>query len=161
MDSFNNTSDSRPEHHVHSQEEPLPGARGAHATYDYSPENLDRTPSSAFTSGGGALATGGGLTSDSHHEHTETGLQQPSTGGQNAFNSERPLDVEPTTQGGVAIGGDEARDLPQGKASFMDKIVGKTEKVRSTECLASLIMITDDVLFPVGVRKSNEECGAA
>ncbi|KAH9972095.1 hypothetical protein BGW80DRAFT_1316406 [Lactifluus volemus] len=46
--------------------------------------------------------------------------------GKNAFNFERPLDVKPT-QAGVARGGQE--DLPMGKASFLDKVIGKAEKV--------------------------------
>ncbi|KAI0255584.1 hypothetical protein BJV78DRAFT_1099693, partial [Lactifluus subvellereus] len=47
--------------------------------------------------------------------------------GQSAFNSERPLDVQPTQTGGVARGGQD--DLPMGKASFLDKVIGKAEKV--------------------------------
>ncbi|KAI0321318.1 hypothetical protein OF83DRAFT_1051434 [Amylostereum chailletii] len=48
--------------------------------------------------------------------------------GQNAFNTERPLNVRPAPEGeGVARDGKEG--LPMGKATFMDKMVGKTEKV--------------------------------
>ena len=66
--------------------------------------------------------------------------------GQNAFNSERPLNVQPTqagrllprshsrkcvnfciTLGGVARGGRD--DVPLEKAGLVDKVVGKTEKV--------------------------------
>jgi len=37
------------------------------------------------------------------------------------------LNVQPTSQGGVAIGGHD--DLPEGKASVTDKLIGKTQKV--------------------------------
>ncbi|KAF9078302.1 hypothetical protein BDP27DRAFT_1309371 [Rhodocollybia butyracea] len=37
------------------------------------------------------------------------------------------MDVQPTSAGGVAVRGNA--DLPEGKASMMDKIVGKTQKV--------------------------------
>ncbi|KAH9170721.1 hypothetical protein EDB89DRAFT_1836952, partial [Lactarius sanguifluus] len=47
--------------------------------------------------------------------------------GQNAFNSERPLDVQPTQSGGVARDGKEG--LPMGKAGLVDKAIGKVEKV--------------------------------
>ncbi|TRM63204.1 hypothetical protein BD626DRAFT_402834 [Schizophyllum amplum] len=50
-----------------------------------------------------------------------------STAGKNAFTEERPMGVEPTSQGGVAVGGQD--DKPMGKAKFTDKMVGKTEKV--------------------------------
>ncbi|KAI0291566.1 hypothetical protein BC826DRAFT_1022504 [Russula brevipes] len=53
--------------------------------------------------------------------------ENPQTQSQNAFNSERPLDVLPTQAGGVARGGRE--DVPMGKASLLDKVVGKAEKV--------------------------------
>jgi len=110
MSAFNPTdSQVRPEHHVHDSSEILPGARGAQAgAYDYTPETLDRTPSAAW-----------GLAA----EPTEPIGQE----GKNAFNSDRPLNVEPTSQGGVAIDGRD--DLPEGKPKLMDKIIGKTEKV--------------------------------
>jgi len=51
----------------------------------------------------------------------------PGQQGRNAFNSERPLDVRPAPEGGVAMGGQSS--LPQGHATMADKIVGKMEKV--------------------------------
>ncbi|KAH9044867.1 hypothetical protein EDB84DRAFT_803146 [Lactarius hengduanensis] len=51
----------------------------------------------------------------------------PGAQGQNAFNSERPLDVQPTQSGGVARDGKEG--LPKGKAGLVDKAFGKVEKV--------------------------------
>jgi len=50
----------------------------------------------------------------------------PSTG-RNAFNSERPLNVKPTDQGGVAIDG--RGDPPEGHANMADKVIGKVQKV--------------------------------
>ena len=47
--------------------------------------------------------------------------------GRNAFNSERPLNVRPTDQGGVAIDG--RGDLPEGHANMTDKVIGKVQKV--------------------------------
>ena len=73
--------------------------------------------------------------------------EEPMLQGQNAFNSERPLNVKPTqsgkcgvpwliiplniriTLGGVARDGREG--LPMGKAGLVDKAIGKVEKVRS------------------------------
>ena len=77
------------------------------------------------------------------------GLQQQhrtgSAAGRTAFTEERPLGVQPTSQGafacsshsislfadahtgGVAVGGQD--DKPMGHAKLTDKIVGKTEKV--------------------------------
>lgn len=52
---------------------------------------------------------------------------QDSSLGQNAFNSERPLNVKPTNQGGVAVGG--RGDLPEGHANMADKMIGKMQKV--------------------------------
>ncbi|KIY67389.1 hypothetical protein CYLTODRAFT_353334, partial [Cylindrobasidium torrendii FP15055 ss-10] len=40
---------------------------------------------------------------------------------------ERPLDVKPSHAGGVAVGG--RSDVPEGKATALDKLAGKTEKV--------------------------------
>ena len=67
-----------------------------------------------------------------------------SAAGRTAFTEERPLGVQPTSQGasfittfltsltdthtgGVAVGGQD--DKPMGHAKLTDKIVGKTEKV--------------------------------
>lgn len=112
---FDESSFTRPEHHVHPSSEPLPGARGAAPTADYSPTTIERTPSSAFD--------------PNNIDHAATSHNMERTG-ENAFNTERPLNVEPAPQGGVAVGGDEGAELPMGKASMGDKIIGKTQKVR-------------------------------
>ena len=59
--------------------------------------------------------------------HQGTPDFQDSSFGQNAFNSDRPLDVKPTDQGGVAIDG--RGDLPEGHANIADKMIGKVQKV--------------------------------
>ena len=60
-------------------------------------------------------------------DRQETPGFQDSSFGQNAFNSERPLNVKPTSQGGVSIDGRE--DLPEGHANIADKMIGKIQKV--------------------------------
>ncbi|KZS95451.1 hypothetical protein SISNIDRAFT_548358 [Sistotremastrum niveocremeum HHB9708] len=62
---------------------------------------------------------------DSQNGEFQTSDERSS--GQNGFNSDRPLDVQPAPEGGVAQGGQEG--LPEGKANAVDKIVGKVEKV--------------------------------
>ncbi|KAH9976836.1 armadillo-type protein [Lactifluus volemus] len=47
--------------------------------------------------------------------------------GKNAFNFEKPWIFKPTQAGGLTRGGQE--DLPMGKARFLDKVIGKSEKV--------------------------------
>jgi len=59
--------------------------------------------------------------------HQGTPEFQDSSTSQNAFNSERPLNVKPTDQGGVAIDG--RGDLPEGHANMADKVIGKMQKV--------------------------------
>ncbi|EKM76206.1 hypothetical protein AGABI1DRAFT_94308 [Agaricus bisporus var. burnettii JB137-S8] len=49
--------------------------------------------------------------------------------GEGTLQQERPLGVQPATQGGVAIGGRQDEDLPMGKATAADKMIGKTQKV--------------------------------
>ncbi|KZV70558.1 hypothetical protein PENSPDRAFT_579233 [Peniophora sp. CONT] len=65
--------------------------------------------------------------SEQHVEPEVPQERHASQAGSNAFNSDRPLDAPPTQQGDIAAGGQS--DLPQGKASAMDKVIGKTEKV--------------------------------
>lgn len=68
-----------PEHHIHDSSEPLPGNRGANPAVDYSAGAMDRTPSSVW------------------NDAAPTGQSHPE--GRTAFNSERPLDVQPTAVG--------------------------------------------------------------
>ena len=53
--------------------------------------------------------------------------EPPSKDSFSGFSSERPTDVKPTNEGGVAVGGQDD-DLPEGKAGFADKMIGKTQK---------------------------------
>ncbi|THV02646.1 hypothetical protein K435DRAFT_827437 [Dendrothele bispora CBS 962.96] len=102
-----NMPTTRPEHQVHDSSDPLPGARGAQSgAVDYSPETIERMPTSQLD---------------------QQGVPETHTEGRNAFTESRPMDVKPTDNGGVAIGG--RSDLPEGKAKMTDKIIGKTEKV--------------------------------
>lgn len=78
---------TRPEHHLHDTSEPLPGAKGAAPAFDYRPEIIEHTPSSALN----------------ENRDNELGQTNPATqkasGGNTAFNTKRPLDVRPTSAG--------------------------------------------------------------
>lgn len=97
---------------------------------------------------------------------------EPRLQGQNAFNSERPLNVQPTqagtllprshcrkslnfciTLGGVARGGRD--DVPLEKAGLVDKVVGKTEKVRYL--FTSPFSSSDILVTLTGYRKSYQQ----
>ena len=87
---------------------------------------------------------------------------QDSSFKQNAFNSERPLDVQPTDQGGVAIDG--RGDLPEGHANMADKIVGKMQKVRFLiKLVLPVVYLGSDLLgwLVPGHRKVYEQTGTA
>jgi len=62
--------------------------------------------------------------------HQGTPDFQDSSFGQNVTNSERPMNVKPTDQGGVAIDG--RGDLPEGHANMADKVIGGMQKVNLT-----------------------------
>jgi len=102
----------RPEHHLHRDSEPLPSKDST--SYDTSRlkepgpwENRRDVGVTGF--------------------HQGTPDFQESSAGQNAFNSERPLNVKPTKEGGVAIDG--RGDLPEGHSNVADKMIGKVQKV--------------------------------
>ncbi|KAK7045475.1 hypothetical protein VNI00_007728 [Paramarasmius palmivorus] len=114
-----NTAAVRPEHHVHGSSDPLPGNKGVNAV-DYSAENFERTPSTWDEKNERQFAAD----QTQHQTHDEFGSQQS---GRNAFNSERPMNVQPTEAGGVAVDG--RSDLPEGRATAADKLIGKTQKV--------------------------------
>jgi hypothetical protein len=112
--SFN--GETSPEHHIHNSSDPLPGARGAQPAVDYSTNTMERTPSSTFDP------------ENIDEPNTQTNFARSgSAAGQTAFNNERPMNVQPAPEGGVAVG-DES-DLPMGKANFGDKVIGKAQKV--------------------------------
>ncbi|PIL26192.1 hypothetical protein GSI_11947 [Ganoderma sinense ZZ0214-1] len=115
-------NDAPPTHHLHKSSDVLPaGAAQSQA---------DRG------TGAGADAQGNVRDPESFEDRLASPDQQdPSCEfdpthaheGRNAWTEERPLGVQPTERGGVAIGGRE--DLPETHASTADKLVGKTQKV--------------------------------
>ncbi|VDB99493.1 unnamed protein product [Peniophora sp. CBMAI 1063] len=123
----NPSVDNQPTHHLHGGEEPL------RPVADYSIEALEGRPKPQTTISdmyGSAPDVHAGEQQRHGSERVESEMPQErhaSSTGANAFNEERPMDVQPTQQGDVAVGGQS--DLPQGKASAMDKVIGKTEKV--------------------------------
>ncbi|EIW56831.1 uncharacterized protein TRAVEDRAFT_128527 [Trametes versicolor FP-101664 SS1] len=118
-----------PSHHIHDSSDVLPGARGAaQAAPDYSADvtndsgvwqDRNQREFGAGTDTGAVMAGGQHSTSPESFGDTQ--------GGRTAFNEDRPMGVEPTERGGVAVGGDP--NLPEGKAKLADKIIGKTQKV--------------------------------
>lgn len=79
---------ARPEHRLHDSSQPLPGARGAAPAADYSTATMERTPSSALdTDGIDNMATSNNF------------ARAGGASGDNAFNSERPTDMQPAPEG--------------------------------------------------------------
>ncbi|KAF9009247.1 hypothetical protein BDZ89DRAFT_1095205 [Hymenopellis radicata] len=107
----NNTSSTRPQHHIHGDADPLPGT-----DRDYSAESM----------GESGRQTGGDRRDQQPGENLDSDFGS-STAPRTAFDSERPMGVQPSSAGGVAVGG--RNDLPEGHATAMDKMIGKTEKV--------------------------------
>ncbi|KAI0705993.1 hypothetical protein C8T65DRAFT_809580 [Cerioporus squamosus] len=113
-----------PTHHVHKSSDVLPGARGAsQAAPNYStdvtenPRVWQDAHERKYGAGSDTRAVVAGGQHDSPNADT----------GSSAFEGERPLGVQPTEQGGVAIGGEA--NLPEGHAKMTDKIIGKTQKL--------------------------------
>ncbi|KAF9264495.1 hypothetical protein L218DRAFT_862576 [Marasmius fiardii PR-910] len=115
-----NPAAARPEHHVHGSSDPLPGNRGVDPSIDYRAETIEQSgPNTTWNEGDERQFAAG-----------QTGAAGQRSGaheGKTAFNTERPLNVQPSEAGGVAIGG--RSDLPEGHASATDKLIGKTQKV--------------------------------
>ncbi|KAJ7079627.1 hypothetical protein B0H15DRAFT_500796 [Mycena belliarum] len=136
MNNMMNTTtvgETRPEHHVHKADEPLPGARGGAPTADYSTSAMERLPSSAWedtdTSKPSREVIGENLDHPDHPTKPQL-AHSGSASGRNAFSAERPLNTEPHPDGGVAIeGGHHDDGMPMGKATTADKLIGKTQKV--------------------------------
>ncbi|KAI3612723.1 hypothetical protein WG66_014728 [Moniliophthora roreri] len=114
-----NTAAVRPEHHVHGSSDPLPGNRGVGAV-DYSAENIERTPTTNWDENKERQFA-------ADQTQHQTMMHDSQQSGKNAFNTERPMNVQPTEAGGVAIDG--RSELPEGHASATDKLIGKTQKV--------------------------------
>ncbi|KAG1731027.1 hypothetical protein EDB19DRAFT_1641009 [Suillus lakei] len=140
--SQNNTNNaalntSRPQHQLHDSSQPLPGfgSRATVQTQDYSPANIERMSSSVIhgkdtpTESDDADSTRATHGTPSAGDTGPDSHQSESARGNTAFTSERPLGVQPTPEGGVAIGGQP--NLPEGHAGFSDKVIGKNAKGRS------------------------------
>ena len=129
----------RPEHHLHRESETLPGS-------DPMGYDQDQTKDTRVLEGRRDIGTGTSFTYlpplfagsmrvliIADRLLGVIGVHQGSLDsndpsfGQNAFNTERPLDVGPADQGGVAIDG--RGDLPEGHANMTDKVIGKVQKV--------------------------------
>jgi hypothetical protein len=156
--SFND--DSRPQHHIHRDSEPLP-SRGTDTFGSSAPQNFGGVGQEGLGGMAGERSAAQAATAfhenqDMHrnaafevqgqnayahtmpsedtsmfpeNKHGEGLKRDEGMGGRHdAFHEARPMGVEPTRAGGVAVGGRD--DLPAaGKATLGDKIIGKTEKV--------------------------------
>ncbi|KAF7331204.1 hypothetical protein MSAN_02439100 [Mycena sanguinolenta] len=123
------TTDAPPEHHVHKASEPLPGARGGAPAADYTAETMERLPSSVWQDADPSQPTRELDPSDLQSQ-TRPDLPERSNSatGRTAFTGERPLNTQPHPEGGVAIDGGH-EDMPMGKASATDKLIGKAQKI--------------------------------
>ncbi|KAF9221796.1 hypothetical protein BS17DRAFT_710360 [Gyrodon lividus] len=125
-----------PRHQLHDPSQPLPGSDvpAAAQTQGYLPENKRlpvSDPAGATQQPTGQIGTEDLTACQSGKGQGAAGpggfAAQHGSQGRTAFNSERPLGVAPTPEGGVAIGGQS--DLPEGHAGFGDRFIGKTQKV--------------------------------
>ncbi|KAJ7657852.1 hypothetical protein DFH06DRAFT_1197299 [Mycena polygramma] len=122
----NLTTDAPPEHHVHKASEPLPGARGGAPTADYSASTMERLPSSVWQEADPAQPTRE-LDASAPQTRPELPERSNSATGRTAFSAERPVNTEPHG-GGVAVDGAH-EDMPTGKVSASDKLIGKAQQV--------------------------------
>ncbi|KIL64560.1 hypothetical protein M378DRAFT_163009 [Amanita muscaria Koide BX008] len=114
---------ARPEHHLHETNEPFQSVRPT-TTTGVSDTGIGRHHDATLGHSAGAdeynttqgRTAGTGVAGQQYDPYFSTNAS-----------SNRPLDVKPTAQGGVAIGGQS--DLPLGHADMGDKIIGKTQKV--------------------------------
>jgi len=106
---------TRPQHQLHSSSQPLPGSdsRAAAQTQDYSPANIERMPSSVIHGNTESVSSRENLDDTDSTPATQptvgTGSeasvtrsdspQSASARGNTAFTSDRPLDVQPTSEG--------------------------------------------------------------
>ncbi|KAI0776638.1 hypothetical protein BD413DRAFT_610249 [Trametes elegans] len=124
------TAQPPPAHHIHRDSEPLPGSRGAAPAapnYDAAVTNDSATWQSRNEREFGAGTDTGAVVAGGQHQGGRGPFGSNPTDSRTAYDEPRPLGVEPTERGGVAVGGDS--NLPEGKAKVTDKIIGKTQKV--------------------------------
>ncbi|OBZ74533.1 hypothetical protein A0H81_05193 [Grifola frondosa] len=143
-----------PTHHVHHSSDVLPGARGGTPPADYSTDvtNDPRTWQDNNQRRFGAGTDTSAVMAGGQHNTPEAGAHQTAPV-HSAFNEDRPMDVQPTSQGGVAIGGNN--NLPEGKASMTDKLIGKGQKV------AGKVMRNPDLHEKGELRESGGKDAAA
>lgn len=141
-------------HHIHRENEPLPGARGAASTVDYSPDNIEHsrlppsevgdsqnfhpseravyhdTPAPETTAhafGGSTTERSGDFSGPTLARHNEEPLMSP-----------YDIDGQPNQPLGAAAAANTPHiDDVSHKPSIGDKIIGKTEQV----CLFLMSMI--------------------
>ena len=125
-------AEPRPEHHIHRDSEPL--STKNQTSYGQYNESKDpgtweqrRDPGTPFVQHPLPFSTAHRLLAITGVDQGTPDFQDQSLG-QNAFNSERPLNVQPANPGGVSIDG--RGDLPEGHPKMADKVVGKMQKVK-------------------------------
>lgn len=101
------------QHHVHRDDEPLPGAKGAEPTVDYSPDTMERVKLPISEEGN----------TQDFSSHTKAHHQEPST--------QAPVGAGLGAESGTLDDEHTSGSTAQ-KTSLGDKIVGKTQEVRET-----------------------------
>lgn len=99
INNFNDTSlptETRPEHHVHKSNEPLPGARGGAPAADYSASTMERLPSAVWQDTDASQPT---REAEFQPERPDMPERQDSAKGRTAFSEQRPLNTEPHPDG--------------------------------------------------------------
>ena len=157
MSSLTNEISSGPAHHVHRDDEPLPGARGAAPAVDYSVDTMEHTrlPPS---------------------EEGETQNFHPQSHGQRDFTTQETREpiVHSHSGSGGGIGHpthaahnaeshipgehDHGATHPAKKATMTDKLVGKTEAVCLFSCRSILTPMSDHSL--AGRQSHTQPCHA-
>ncbi|KAH7906859.1 hypothetical protein BJ138DRAFT_1093573 [Hygrophoropsis aurantiaca] len=125
---------TRPAHHIHKSSEPLPGSnsRAAAQTQDYSPDTIERTPSSALHD---TTASSG---PQRGQLHTQTSFGDEDTDSTHATLGSPAPSGPSTTRTGAGInaplqGTQQARDelpgVPTGQPKMGDKVIGKAQQL--------------------------------
>ncbi|KAF9006983.1 hypothetical protein BDQ17DRAFT_1423074 [Cyathus striatus] len=131
---------ARPEHRIHDTSDPLPGAKGATATVDYSAGTIQNAkfPPIALGLDKNSASEKGCWTGSpgAREDFRQNGFDSQTTPFTNRYETaddtvgpERQMHAQSQTHGGVSIDTDYRDDLPEGKAKLDDKIIGKTQKV--------------------------------
>ncbi|CAK5271857.1 unnamed protein product [Mycena citricolor] len=131
-------TEALPEHHVHKDSDPLPGARGAAPAVDYSPETMERLPSSVWQDADPTKPT---------RELSEIGTSRPTAttttrdsephSGRDAFSEKRPDSTDLRDSSTAAAGPTTTHDHHHdsgihdhaSKPSAADKMIGTAQKL--------------------------------